>query len=292
MIATVIRLKRVLSHGLCSVTRSFASSTHCDFEVSLTSSSGVSSIYSSSPATLSTGQNGSEKQKLSKRRPRGTSSQPSHMRSSQYFEGAISVKPVPRFHVSPTNWNDARYLNPAPPILESQLLSPLPETSEAAHKGNPYIGMGPGSSNATSLRYAERGLHLHLKNGQRHLGQKGTIYGIPFGKTCAFLTEQQAQKWLTREQRQQNYLEREGGDYSRYLQAVDREGDWEAIAKHALNSNASVAPESKQGLIAQMTRILNGQPFGDPIAPEKKVKAIQEAPAPAAVPAKKGKKGK
>ncbi|CAO1625978.1 unnamed protein product [Parajaminaea phylloscopi] len=282
-----LKLGTALLRSFGTGRRCFASSSrHCAEGSEAASSSLTSS--SSGRADEAASQEGRHG-----RRQRRASAQPSHLRSSQDFEEPEEFRPAPAFDVAPINWLDARYTNPAPPTLDSQLISPLPETSKAAFDGNPFVAVGPGATNATSLRYAERSLHLHLAGGRRQLGQYGTVYGVPFGKTRSSLSSKQAEDVLTREQRQQAFLEREGGDYSRYVQPSGAANDWRDQARHALNANSSVAPESKAGLIAQMGRILEGQSFGEPMAREKKKKAaaIETAPPPQEQ-GKKGKKGR
>lgn len=222
------------------------------------------------------------------------------MRSSRFEEedvGEEIQRPDPVMRVARTDWTNARFADPAPPVASSRFLSPLPETSVDAHKSNKYIGVGPGASNETSLRHAERALHMHLSDGRRFVGQLGTTLGVPFGRSGHALSSKQATEQLTAQQRQQLYLEREGGDYSRYLKkGGEDDEDWERTSRQALGANASIAAESKEGLIAQMSRILDGTPFGDPVIKEKKAKVIPVAPeAPAAGPGKgkgKGKKGR
>lgn len=211
----------------------------------------------------------------------------------------------PGFRVPKTDWVHPLYRDPAPPTFFEQLQPPLPDSAATAAAMSPNIGIGPGASNETSLKHAERALHFSVtKNGGRRFGQPGTRFGVNFRKamqqSVAMSGEERSESLAqsTRRQRDEAYLENEGGDYSRYLgQTPTGEGagqEWEKVARQALSNNADLDVHSRQSIVNQVQSILNGTPFGE--APSKKTKkavespAQPEAPAPAASGKKKGKK--
>lgn len=136
------------------------------------------------------------------------------------------------------------------------------------------------------------------------VGQPGTRYGVEFERDEALratgATEGKGSQPLGDEikaRRKQLYLERRGGDYSRFLSSnvgateLDEE-DWEANASHALSFHSELTPNTRQRFLDQVNTILEGEPFRAPAAPaeEKKPAGRAAQAAPAAVKGKGKKK--
>lgn len=220
---------------------------------------------------------------------------------------STDVQLTTNFQIPETNWNLPLHKNAAPGSRSYPSASPLPASAESVNSASSNDAIGPGATNATSIRYAERSLHAHIRSTTgrskpAHIGYPGTHRGIKFENTEAFkssdIEKGTSLAKALKEHQKQMYLEQRGGDYSRFLSVnsgateVD-EADWEANASQALSFNPHLMPKTRGRFLDQVNSILEGKPFGvQPEAPaaSKKQAVVEEAPAAAGKAKGKGKK--
>lgn len=118
--------------------------------------------------------------------------------------------------------------------------------------------------------------------------------------------EEESLSAMSKRQRQQAYLEREGGDYSRFLPPSARQqqqktggeeggqAELQRIASHALSGNTTVSPEARESLTRQVGELLKGKPFPGNQGSLAKVgpAKVEAPPVPQAAAAPAKKKGK
>jgi hypothetical protein len=116
--------------------------------------------------------------------------------------------------------------------------------------------------------------------------------------------EEESLSAMSKRQRQQAYLEREGGDYSRFLPPSAQQqktsgedaaqAELQRIASHALSSNTTVSPEARDSLTRQVGELLKGKPFPGNQGSLAKVgpAKVEAPPVPQAAAAPAKKKGK
>lgn len=195
----------------------------------------------------------------------GPSRRPQSGGSSSSSSGSTTVsnRGHAKIRHPPTPWSAYAWRDAAPPTRISGLVPPLPEPSTANRV--PRIAIGPGASNVTSLQHAQDGLTFKISKDSSGFqqGPKGTIAGVPFTRRGASFSASGSLVQATKQQREAEYLEREGGDYSGHLpSSASLEGeDWEAVASQALSQNTSIPLEARQSVIGRLGSIVKGEPF-------------------------------
>ncbi|CAO1629008.1 unnamed protein product [Sympodiomycopsis kandeliae] len=162
-----------------------------------------------------------------------------------------------------TEWDSNLYKNPAPPTEISQLIPPL--SGLPLKKNGHNIGVGPGGTSRSSIRLAERALHLYMQPNGHHIGPRKMFRGVNYGRLKT-VPDVRAPQHHQRSSEittvgKQAYMESVGGDYSRYVprSRVQDYHDWQSTADHALASNPTIPPQSRSAFHNKVADILAGR---------------------------------
>lgn len=190
-----------------------------------------------------------------------------------------------------TDWNAAIFHNPSRTPERFELIPPMAQ--QPMRKLGRNIGVGPGATNESSIRLAERGLHMYLEHGGRRVGPRGTFRGVDYGRiqTAGNASSSSSGNAATRKQ---TYMEMAGGDYSRYQpqSPVQDYYDWQSTAEHALAANPTIPPQTREAFNKKVADILEGRAEYSPPTPMPKKDVPEAAAAPAKGKPAAGGKGK